>query len=110
MVPFAKLMALIAIILLTSYANAFSSLRTAAGSQVQVNYLIQFKEQQDLVNGWLSNAISNAISNASLQSTDDFQHGVAHHLNNGCLCRLIVNQFLREHMLPQSPSGMDFPS
>ena len=87
-VAFSKLMALIAKFLLASYANAFPSLSLAAGSQVQFK---EKKPQQDLVDAWSSNAISNAISNASLQTTNDFQHRVASHLNNGCLCRLIVD-------------------
>jgi hypothetical protein len=53
-------MALIALFLWASYANAFLILSSAAGSQVQVNYLIQFEEsiskqkkpQEDLVNAW----------------------------------------------------------
>ncbi len=43
MVAFAKLMVLIAIFLLASYANTFPSLRLAAVNQVRVNYLIQLE-------------------------------------------------------------------
>jgi hypothetical protein len=40
MVAFAKLMALIIILLLASYANAFPRLSQVAGNQVQVNPFI----------------------------------------------------------------------
>ncbi len=44
MAAFAKLLVLIAIFLLASYANAFLSTNQVAGDQVQVNHFIRLKE------------------------------------------------------------------
>ncbi len=103
-----------------SNSSADVGLRTASRNsnkmfQLIVGYVftVRFKQQyqrklqQDLVDVWLSNA----ILNVNLQTTNSFQQVFASHFSNGCFCKFISTQFLREHKLlhPCWLLGEDIP-
>ena len=73
MAAFTKLLVLIAIFLLASNANAFTSLNPVAGSQVQENHLIQFEAVNGINTSYMFEAV-NGVNARPFEAVSGLSH------------------------------------